>query len=560
MSGASQLIPGLREIGNTDLDHRPILRNPDGSVSTMSTASFGTDKGETLIPTVVNGKRLSNDQAMAEYQRTGKHMGIFDTPEDADRYSQSMHDVIASQMFPGPQAAPAPASAGVKPVIPPPSPHQAEFERLTAPPISGPLAHTSANTGVPGFQQIHNPFLRTLAGIGDAFGSTALPRLTQFVPGTTAYHNRLVGNEAGAVKEEQAGAKNAAEVSKEGAQTRLANQQAETMAEEGKRAPKGNYIAVGDGLFNAETGKWEREPTDKKLSEVIEIDPDKGVALGLKPNAEGKYVVPYSAAGELLRPQPQKTPTNEMEKFFFDNPKATAEDWEKFKKDHPAATKFTAEESALLRSVGGDPDKPETLTFPVMKKYEDLKKEKISVGADHGVTMIDPTTHKLVRVEPGGAVPEGALTPTQAGAQNAPTMQQRNVAGQAQLVHEQMPEVIQNIDRMKDKLGPIAGRWNDFMQGKIGTENPDFAALRADLLMMSSAVALMHARGRLPENLREEFDHAINAPKQTADNLKAVLGKIDQWTTKSMQLGGKKAETPTAGAARKYNRATGKLE
>ena len=161
------------------------------------------------------------------------------------------------------------------------------------------------------------------------------------------------------------------------------------------------------------------------------------------------------------------------------------------------------------------------------------------------MTMIDPASHQVVRLEPGQVAPTGAMTPQQMGSQNAPTQQQRNVAGQAQLVHEQMPEVIANIDKMKDKLGPLSGRWNDFMQGKIGTDNPDFSALRADLLMMSSAVALMHARGRLPENLREEFDHAINAPKQTAENLKAVLNKVDQWTTKSMELGGRKAEETT---------------
>jgi len=77
------------------------------------------------------------------------------------------------------------------------------------------------------------------------------------------------------------------------------------------------------------------------------------------------------------------------------------------------------------------------------------------------------------------------------------------------------PEVLARIDALTPKLGPLEGRWNEFMQGKVGGDDRDFAALRSDLLMMSSAVALAHAQGRLPENLREEFDNAINAPKQT---------------------------------------------
>ncbi len=69
-------------------------------------------------------------------------------------------------------------------------------------------------------------------------------------------------------------------------------------------------------------------------------------------------------------------------------------------------------------------------------------------------------------------------------------------------------------------------------------DDPEFAGLRADLLMYSSAVALMHARGRLPENLRAEFDRAINAPKQTPENLKAVIRVIDDWTSKNAQAMG----------------------
>lgn len=145
-------------------------------------------------------------------------------------------------------------------------------------------------------------------------------------------------------------------------------------------------------------------------------------------------------------------------------------------------------------------------------------------------------------VRPGQTVAPGAVTTGGMNTMNVPTSQQRNVAGQAALVHEQMPQLITQISQMGDSLGPVAGKWNEFMQGKVGMNNPKFADLRANLLMMSSAVALMHARGRLPENLREEFDQAINAPKQTPANLTAVLKRIDQWTVANMNaMGGNAA-------------------
>jgi hypothetical protein len=157
------------------------------------------------------------------------------------------------------------------------------------------------------------------------------------------------------------------------------------------------------------------------------------------------------------------------------------------------------------------------------------------------------------RVAPGATVAPGAVSATQAGSLNVPTTQQRNVAAQAKLVTEQMPGLISEIQQNKDLLGPVSGRWNEFMQGKAGVDNPQMAGLRADLLMMSSAVALMHARGRLPENLREEFDRAINAPKQTPENLIATLQHINQWTQANINAmrGNQGAQSPNTSAGPK---------
>ena len=66
--------------------------------------------------------------------------------------------------------------------------------------------------------------------------------------------------------------------------------------------------------------------------------------------------------------------------------------------------------------------------------------------------------------------------------------------------------------------------------------------------MMSSAVALAHAQGRLPENLREEFDRAINAPKQTPENLKATIQAMVPWLQQVQSQGSKGGAPPASGA------------
>jgi hypothetical protein len=63
---------------------------------------------EVLVPTIVDGKFLTPDgkkpkpgspeekqmfkEAWKHYEKTGEHLGIFDTPEHADQYAQLVHN------------------------------------------------------------------------------------------------------------------------------------------------------------------------------------------------------------------------------------------------------------------------------------------------------------------------------------------------------------------------------------------------------------------------------------------------------------------------------------
>lgn len=91
--------------GNLDPWRRPILNNPDGSISTTRSMSFGTDKGETLVPTVVDDHNLMQfvrknpyQQAMDHYNQTGQSFGSFGTPMAADAYAQYLHETQAKML------------------------------------------------------------------------------------------------------------------------------------------------------------------------------------------------------------------------------------------------------------------------------------------------------------------------------------------------------------------------------------------------------------------------------------------------------------------------------
>lgn len=90
---------GMLEEGNIDMSTRPLVKNKDGSVSTVRSMPINEDGKEVLIPTVSDdGRILTEKQAIDLYRRTGRHLGKFDSVEAANKYAQKLHESEAKRV------------------------------------------------------------------------------------------------------------------------------------------------------------------------------------------------------------------------------------------------------------------------------------------------------------------------------------------------------------------------------------------------------------------------------------------------------------------------------
>jgi len=91
--GAGAAPQGLMRPGNIDLAARPVVDNGDGTISTVRSISIEEDGQHILIPTVTDdGRVVSDEDAIATYQQTGRHLGIFDSEAAAGNYATVLSD------------------------------------------------------------------------------------------------------------------------------------------------------------------------------------------------------------------------------------------------------------------------------------------------------------------------------------------------------------------------------------------------------------------------------------------------------------------------------------
>lgn len=84
---------GQIEPGNIDLRKQPKVPNPHGGTSTVYSFSVNFGGKEYLLPMVMpDGRLLDEETAIQEFRRTGRHLGVFDSPDNATAFARQLHE------------------------------------------------------------------------------------------------------------------------------------------------------------------------------------------------------------------------------------------------------------------------------------------------------------------------------------------------------------------------------------------------------------------------------------------------------------------------------------
>lgn len=205
-------------------------------------------------------------------------------------------------------------------------------------PAIGPLrqAANALASEKSGIGQIHNPWLRVPAAIGEGLINAFVPgghAFTSFVPGFQSHHNMLVNQAEKAATGEETGAKSAADVAHTGAETGLENAQAAGVPAETalKQAETQNYLSEAEarknpdlqvvahpvvdpndpekiprtGYFNKKTGVMSygpeiaAAPASQQRTSFEKMDDGTVLALSVKPDGTPTHTVVYKGDPKL---------------------------------------------------------------------------------------------------------------------------------------------------------------------------------------------------------------------------------------------------------------------
>jgi hypothetical protein len=398
-------------------------------------------------------------------------------------------------------AAPTPGStedlesrALARTTAPPPIATPSPMESRTAADQAELARVQSSGSGISQFQQRH-PVLGTIARIGAGVGSALFPSIAANIPGTDYHHQAVLAQDRRAVGEDLGEQEKTAQIGEVGARA----EQAETGAERN---------TADAAKLRADAAVAGNPKPPKTPQEVYANAVQAAVQAGRDPSTDPEVLKLADTITAIQKPAAQKAahvtydsgiPVSVTDKdgnvFDVNDPKLPAE----LKPLVQAATR------AHGQHVKEDSDK-QAAAFAQQEKMHNEKQDDLTAA-----------TKSMIEAAPG--------------------------------VLKLSARVRQLVDEQEKSLGPEAGRWNEFMTGKVGAPNPEFTKLRTDVGLLTTKLMRMHVGARGGEMMMSHFKDLIDSGKQSPENLRAALDEIDSYAKETASE--KPGAEPAAGPEKK---------
>jgi hypothetical protein len=153
----------------------------------------------------------------------------------------------------------------------------------------------------------------------------------------------------------------------------------------------------------------------------------------------------------------------------------------------------------------------------------------------------------IIKANPSGGFTMGKMD----FAQPIPPKPTSSVLTQSQralMIQPQVQQTVALVRNVADQLGPLKGRWNDFMAGRIGAKAPLLADLQMRLTLF--ATALMLAHGLRGQGYEEALGRYLNA-SQSPENLVARIKSADSFLQDYAASTSHGTEAPTVAKGKK---------
>lgn len=360
-----------------------------------------------------------------------------------------------------------------------------------------------------------------LGTIGEVAGSALIPHVMPFIPGTI--QNRELKESEQAVHGEQAekAALSGAEVAKDIAQA----EQAQAEAEKARRPA----ILTEPELAAQEKQEWLAANPGKSLADYDAMRQGKLSAAeeGAKPAPKAKPQEQVMSAELMLR-DPAATPeqkqvaqrTIDAGQAAMQSMKspATGANAEMFSAIQTLRDpKATDEQKAVAQRTLQSGEQYEKLTggtgFPRVFPVTDAQGNILGYTDFQG-TKGGGVTSQYIPLSSVPGVPEPVIPPK-------PTAAILSQSQRAEMIQPQVEALKNQVEKVKDSLGPLSGRWSDVMVGKVGTDNPEVARLQMQLKLYTTALMLAHGlRG-------EQYEQSLGRYLGLAQSPDDLLARID---------------------------------